>query len=67
MKKMLFPAIVAFGLGACAEQGPDQPVGEALNDSADSAGDAARDDVLDQFEGPDAGNETEELANEFER
>ena len=65
MKKMIFPAIVAFFLGACAEQGPDEPVGEALNDAANSAGDAAR-DVRNEAE-EDVRNETEELANQFER
>lgn len=57
MKRVLFPAIVALVLSACAQEGPAERAGEALDDAADSVGDAAR-DVRD---------EGEDLANEFER
>ena len=57
MKRILFPAIVALALSACAEEGPAERAGEALDDVADSVGDAAR-DVRD---------EAEDLANELEQ
>jgi len=57
MKKILFSAIAALVLCACAEKGPAERAGEALDDAADSVGDAAR-DVRD---------EAEDLANELDR
>lgn len=57
MKKLLFPAIIALGLSACADEGPAERAGEAFDDAADSVGDAAR-DVRD---------EAEDLANELEQ
>lgn len=49
MNRLITVLIAAAALGACAEEGPAERAGEALDDTADSIGNAAR-DVRDEAE-----------------